>query len=233
VDEIVRRLSLVPDGDRVLAQAIPHTGAALRRLAQIYFDVWRFADARATWTAALRLDGATPVWPSGGEALLDGEFNQDEHRLLYHWIVESMAGVNLERKTEGGESFLAADFAHGPDNWFHVTQAVPVEPGRRYRLTARVRVKGFAPDDLFGVEAVHPYAAELFAARAVCLAGPAEPSRAVSPYPVSNGSFVTVHVDLTVPEGLHLLSVRLRRWAPNSGAGRVDFTGVSLRRLEN
>ncbi len=230
LEEIAERLTLMVDGERLLAEAIPHTPAALRRLARWQFDAWRFADAQRTWTEALRLAKTTPLWASDGEAVLDGDFGEDESRLLHPWVVAPLAGVTVERRAAGVERFVSILFNRGVDNWYHVTQQVPVEPGRRYRLSARVRVQGFAPEDRLGVEAVHPYAAEFFAAVALCQAATTERSNGI---PVSNGQWVTVSTDLMVPPNLHLLSIRLRRAGTASGTGQVDFASVSLRRLEN
>jgi len=216
-------------GPAALDEVIPRTGEARRRLAQFYFGEWLFADARDVFTTALALAGDTPVWPEAEETIADGDFRAEERLLLHPWEIEPVRNVRLERQSDKqGTSFLRASFHHGPFNWYHVFQRVPVEPGRRYRLSARVRVEGFVATEEFGVEAVHPYAAELFSAGARCRAGGAAAEN--DAMPVSAGRFVDTAVEFDVPPDLRLLTVRLRRFGVGRAEkGFVDFAAVSLK----
>jgi len=230
LETIVQNLLTRPEGEALVNEVVPVTGPALRRLAQYYFDNWRFADATETFAAALRLEGAEPIAPTGDETLLDGDFNLASEKLLHPWIVEPARGVSVARIAEPDQrSLLQVHFRRGPTNWYHVVQQVPVQPGRRYRLSALVRVEDFASSDTFGVEAVHPYAVDLFAADTRCHAGRSKRSSAL---PASDGRFVRVQTDFVVPDGLRLLTVRLRRFSgKQESTGTVEFTGVSLQLL--
>ncbi|HPQ71085.1 MAG TPA: hypothetical protein PKW95_18310 [bacterium] len=217
------------DGPAALDEVIPRSGEARRRLAQFYFGEWLFADAREVFATALALEGKTPLWPEADETISDGDFRADENLLLHPWEIEPVRNVRLDHLNDKREgSFLRASFRHGPFNWYHVFQRVPVEPGRRYRLRARVRVEGFVAVEEFGVEAVHPFAAELYSAGARCRAGGASAEN--DDMPVSAGRFVDVAVEFDVPLGLRLLTVRLRRFGVGQAEkGSVDFAAVSLK----
>ncbi len=224
---VAERLLDHPDGAALLDDAIPKNAVARRKLADYLLDQWRFDAAREAFAQALRLEGRAPSLPPAGEVISDGDFTADPALLLRPWEVVEVPGVDIlhDRNDEGG--VLRVAFKRGPGNWYHVKQEVPVEPGGRYRLAALVSVDGFVASETFGVEAVHPYEATLFAADARCRV-----SGRHDLWPASNGEFVTVTTELTVPPGLRMLSVRLRRFGGDArDAGHVSFTNVSLVRL--
>lgn len=227
VDAVIESLLGHPDGALRLAEAIPEDAEAWRRVASYLYDNWRVDAAHDAFTKALALENLTPLWPPAGEAISDGDFTADQHCLLHPWTVTPLRGIDVIRERHDQSGALRVTFGRGESNWYHVTQRVAVQPGHRYRLSARVRVEGFEQAESFGVEAVHPYDVGLFAADARCYA--TRPARGAPPWPVSDGSFVTVSTDLTPPPGLRMLSVRLRRFGgdPRAG-GRVTFTAVSL-----
>jgi hypothetical protein len=234
LEEVVEALLSTPDGDRRLGEAIPNTAEAWRRLARYLFSLWRVDTARWAFLHAMRLAGTTPIWMTGEQALLDGDFSADPERMLHPWVIEPARGVQLAREAAPSDPVgLTAVFEGGPGNWYHVTQLAPVEPGRRYRLSARVRVQGFGADETLGVEAVHPFDPALFAANAKCYAAPPDRhSGRREGWPVSAAQFVRVEQEFVVPDGLRMLSVRLRRFGGESlRSGRVWFTDVSLEEL--
>jgi len=242
LEKIVARLLAAPDGSRRLAEAIPENGEAWRRLADYLFRQWRFSAAESAFERALSLENKQPIRAPEGEAVLDGEFRLDADLLLHPWVIQSVRGAMVKRETtDEGKGVLKISFQNGPANWYHVSQLVEVQPGRRYRLSANVRVEGFAADEQFGVEVVHPFEARLFAKDARCRAGQRYGWSRDDGLAVSRGAFVVVETEVTVPDGngagadagaLRMLRVRLRRFGGDPQAhGKVAFTGVSLRLL--
>lgn len=241
LEKVVAHLLTAPDGLRRLAEVVPETGEAWRRLADYLFEQWRFSGAEAAFDHALELENKQAIRPPAGEAVLDGDFDQDADRLLHPWVVQSARGALVKRETaEDGKGSLKISFQNGPANWYHVSQLVEVTPGRRYRLSARVRVEGFAAEEQFGVEVVHPFDARLFAKDARCNAGKRYGLAEDDGLPVSRGEVVVVETVLVVPDGsgadeagaLRMLRVRLRRFGGDPQAsGKVIFSGVSLRLL--
>jgi hypothetical protein len=230
VDQIAERLLDSPDGSELLAEAIPPKPEAWRRLATHLFGSWRFEAARRAFDRALAFENREALWPSPGEAVLDGDFTADPTRLLHPWRTVPVRGVELRREKSETGGALIATFDRGPVNWYHTTQRVAVEPGGRYRLAADLRLEDFGAGESFGVEVVHPYEASLFAAGARCHVGGRGAMR--ESLSVAIGETVTLATELTVPPGLRMLEVRLRRFGGKPKAvGRAVFTDVSLSRL--
>lgn len=232
--QVADKLLLDPEGSGRLAEAVPETAPALRELARYYYARWRLAEAYQIFARALALEGIEPLAPSPGQALLDGDFSQSQDRLLYAWQTERAQGVSVKRvREEEDESFLSVRFRHGPDNWYHVYQQAPVIAGQRYRLSARVRSEGFSPATQLGVEVVHPYEASLYAASdARCRARRGSGSVADKSLPVCGERFTLIETELTIPDGLWMVKVRLRMLDKGKkGAGRADFTDISLRQV--
>jgi len=225
IEHVAGRLLGHPEAMPLVGKAIPDRPDAWRRLADYLFAQWRFDAAADAWARTLAYHNQTPLDQAPGEAVADGDFTADSARLLHPWRETKVPGVETIRETDADGGALRVVFHRGPGNWYHVRQAVPVEPGARYRLRAEVKVDGFVPDETFGVEVVHPYEAKIFAAVARCYVG----GRPTKSWPVSDGQFVTVETELTVPAGLRMLHVRLRRFGGEDKAvGRVWFKDVSL-----
>jgi tetratricopeptide (TPR) repeat protein len=233
LEHIAERLLSLPDGAMRLAAVLPPHPDAWRRLARYQFVQWRFASARESFAKAMQLANRRAVVPPAGEAVYDGSFTAAPELLLSPWMIESARGVEIKRRrADHDPPRLEATFRLGPGNWYHVAQHVMVEPGRRYRLTARVRVDGFEPEETFGVEVVHPYHLGLFAANAKCYADLPLAARLREPWPVCAKEFTTVEQTFTAPDDVLMLDLRLRRFdGDEARGGKVEFTDVSLQPL--
>lgn len=230
-DQVAGALVTTPTAIQDLAGVTPNTPAGQKKLYRHLMESWRFPEAREAWRRWRRLAGLFALESDQGVLVANGSFEKELGSSFHDWEVIGLPGVRVERKWEGNRSMLSVSLDPGPDNYFHVYQDIPVEPGGRYRLRARLRAGGFGPETRLGVEVIHPLSPGLFAAGDQCYrsTGPAGESAKVC-----RGTFVDLEFEFIVPEGLPVIRLRLRRHGgggEKSVPGVLDLGAVSLQAL--
>ncbi len=195
-------------------------------------DHWHFNEA---YKAFLDYRNEKGLQTSRRDAALvaNGSFSHDLGGVFHDWVIQNVHGVDVKLERRGAKSYASVEMNNGPANYFHLFQDVPVEPGARYILKAKIRVRGFSDETRIGIEVIHPMSPALFTAQDECY---------VSTYMrASNEKTCRTHFDefeteFTVPETLPVVRIRLRRQASaaelSSGKGAIDLTDVSLTKLE-
>ncbi len=193
---------------------------------------WRFAEANDAWLNYRRLAGL-PLAPEESQLVSNGSFQNKIGEMFHGWMIQKVSGVSALVKKENSLSFLDLTMNDGPANYFHVHQDVPLKPGARYQLKAKVMGTGFREGTRIGIEAIHPMSPGLFSAGDYCVVTSHSLNQSEKD---CRNHFAWLSVNFTVPETLPLLRIRLRRHAEdgetNSGKGTVRLTGVSLSLLE-
>jgi len=123
-------------GWRALAALGPSRGDRLRHV-DFLLDHGLVDDAGALWAEAYGAAGPGRVF--------DGGFETDPVGAGFGWILSERNGARIAITRDAaasGRSGLSVEFQGGNVAFFGVRQVVPVEGGRRYRLSALVRTDG-------------------------------------------------------------------------------------------
>jgi len=222
---VARFLRWAHERDRVDAAALGWSalttlgasrGDRLRHV-DFLLDHGEVADAGAIWASAY---GAPAP-----ERVFDGDFEADPVGAGFGWLLRERDGVRVAITRDAaarGRSGLSVEFRGGNVAFFGVQQVVPVEGGRRYRLSALARADGVT--SLSGprlrVEA-HPACRGLSTVESVELRG----TRPWGP----------VGVEFTTPPDCRAVRILLCR--PSTDrldqdlSGRVQLDDVALRDL--
>ena len=131
--------------NRVMATGIPPSSFYMRRLLDSLIGRGEGELAGRMWTDAIRRG-----WIAGDEeGLQDPIYNSGFRRPMlgfgFDWRVFPQQDVSVWVSDEGpmpGEPCLCADFTgRSRADFYHVSHAVIVDPGERYLLTAKMRVR--------------------------------------------------------------------------------------------
>mgnify|MGYP001381347851 CR=1 FL=1 len=99
-----------------------------------------------------RLAEAVPIWRQhfNGQALLyNGDFTRPPTNIAFDWRVSAPKGSSWRiESAPGGDGQAMRLHFSGTDNlgYSHLTQIVPLAPGRRYRLTGQVKTEMLTTD---------------------------------------------------------------------------------------
>jgi len=201
VRSVADALLEVPGGFFHMRDVMPDNARFYREFSDILFERNRIVEAAEAWRIAAELDGLG-VPQFFGENLFANPGFEDEFGLWFHdWRVEELVGSPVkvtETTSKGGSRSLQIRLNPGPANYFHVSQRVPVEGGRRYELSGWIRGDGFAPGNVIGIEVVHPQGFEIFAE-----------SFRVRPV---DREWMPIALEFTAPDDVFWLLVRIRRF---------------------
>jgi len=134
--------------NRVMATGISPSDFYLRRFLDGLIDVGQGELANHVWTDSIRR-GWIPGDPEGlAEPLYNSGFRRPMLGFGFDWKVIPQQETSVWVSDEGpqpGQPCLCADFSgRSRADFFHVSHYVVVEPGDRYLLTARLRVRHLA-----------------------------------------------------------------------------------------
>ena len=131
--------------ERLVAQARREDTDGFKNIAEGLLEVGDTARAVRLWNALCgrRLLPFAPLDPARGQSVTNGSFAQDPTGAGFDWRVTPAPGVSSGRMTAaGGYRFTFAGTQ--PDACDLLTQTVPLEPSRNYRLRLSYRTSGIS-----------------------------------------------------------------------------------------
>jgi tetratricopeptide (TPR) repeat protein len=226
---IIGRLVTWPDWLDRLGNIVPETAEARFRLSNQLAEQWRFDLAQKEWDLARSLAGMPIPEQESGNLVANGRFFDRLGNRFLDWTLLPQKGVEAVSgyKDEPGMRFI---LTKAVKNYYHLTQVVPVEPGKSYEFHARINPSGsrLRPGSEIGFEVVHPYDFSIWSTGQRCrIESEIDGPNCVGMTESTGGSY-DLSFEFTPPQPLRAVTLRFF-WAkgPDNGEIRIDEVRIA------
>jgi tetratricopeptide (TPR) repeat protein len=169
LEDLVVKSRLWEAGAEALFEILPPENfEAFERLSDALIGQWRFGLAQRAWKTAADIDGADSVESASDNLVANGRFVDPIGAHFTGWKMMKRKGVVWDFGSGQKGAWINLDDA--PENYFHLTQIIPINPNQKYRFSALVRIDelDFTRAADIGFEVIHPLDVSLWSAIGRC-----------------------------------------------------------------